>query len=71
MKLKKYNLSKEFIENKQYYLENGRVVFTALFLLQSGECCGKDCRHCPYDPKWIKGTKNIKDKDSEDSFIFD
>lgn len=59
------------IENKHYYLENGRVVFTALFHLERGKCCGNKCRHCPYDPEYIKGTTKIKDPDSEDLIIFE
>jgi len=39
---------KEFIEGVHYYLENGRVVFTKLYLLNRGKCCLKKCRHCPY-----------------------
>jgi hypothetical protein len=58
-------LNKEFIENKHYYLEEGRVVFTALFHLYRGRCCGNKCRHCPYDPEWIKGTTKIKEKKSD------
>jgi hypothetical protein len=57
-------LNKEFIENKHYYLEEGRVVFTALFHLDRGRCCGNKCRHCPYNPEWKKGTTKIKDKKS-------
>jgi hypothetical protein len=63
--------SKEFIEGVHYYLEHGRVVFTALFHLQRGSCCGSKCRHCPYDPEHIKGTTNKKDRSSEKDFIFD
>lgn len=58
------------IENKHYYLENGRVVFTALFHLERGSCCGNKCRHCPYDPQYIKGTTKIKEPDSDDFIIF-
>jgi len=53
-------VKKEFIKETHYYLENGRVVFTALFHLDRGACCGNKCRHCPYDPKWTKGTIKIK-----------
>ncbi|MCB9080674.1 MAG: hypothetical protein H6555_03075 [Lewinellaceae bacterium] len=31
-----------------FYLENGRYVFTALFLRERGFCCNSGCRHCPY-----------------------
>lgn len=59
-------MKKKVIENKHYYLENGRVVFTALFHLERGSCCGNKCRHCPYDPEWTKGTIKIKEKESEE-----
>jgi iron complex transport system substrate-binding protein len=35
-------------ENKDYYIENGFVVFTASYLQRRGYCCGSGCRHCPY-----------------------
>lgn len=64
-------MKKEVIENVHYYLENGRVVFTALFHLERGTCCGNKCRHCPFNPEWTKGTIKIKDKESEDWLTFD
>ena len=27
---------------------DGRIVFTADFLMRRGYCCGSGCRHCPY-----------------------
>ncbi|QEL18072.1 DUF5522 domain-containing protein [Limnoglobus roseus] len=36
------------VENRDYYLENGKWVFTALFLRERGYCCENRCRHCPY-----------------------
>jgi hypothetical protein len=38
----------QLIEGEDYYLENGRWVFTAKYLLKRGYCCGSGCRHCPY-----------------------
>jgi len=38
----------ELIEGIDYYLEAGRCVFTAAYLLGRGSCCGSGCRHCPY-----------------------
>jgi hypothetical protein len=35
-------------EGRDYYLENGLLVFTAAFLLKRGYCCDNGCRHCPY-----------------------
>jgi hypothetical protein len=31
-----------------FYLEGGRIVFTAAYHLRRGYCCGNRCRHCPY-----------------------
>jgi iron complex transport system substrate-binding protein len=36
-------------EEKDYYFENGFMVFTASYLRRRGYCCGSGCRHCPYD----------------------
>ncbi len=38
----------ELIEGIDYYLENGFVVFTSIYLLRRGFCCRSGCRHCPY-----------------------
>ena len=43
-------------EGRDYYLENGLMVFTATFLLKRGYCCENGCRHCPYG--YSKQTKN-------------
>ena len=43
----------ELTEGEDYYVENGRWVFTAAFLRRRGYCCGSGCRHCPYrTEKW-------------------
>lgn len=65
------DFKKKLIENIHYYLENGKVVFTAFFHLERKFCCGNKCRHCPYDPEHIKGTIKIKEPDSEDLIIFE
>jgi hypothetical protein len=54
---------KPFIKDVHYYLEDGRVVFTALYHLERETCCGNKCRHCPYFPQHIKGIKTIKSKE--------
>ena len=48
--------------NTNFYWENGFCVFTELFLLKRGHCCGNGCRHCPYEPKHQYGNKNIDPK---------
>ncbi|QOV90383.1 DUF5522 domain-containing protein [Humisphaera borealis] len=37
------------VENVDYYIEQGRWVFTAVFHRKRGHCCGSGCRHCPYE----------------------
>ena len=36
------------VEGVDYYVENGRWVFTAAFHRKRGYCCDSGCRHCPY-----------------------
>lgn len=36
------------VEGRDYYVEEGLVVFTAQYHLRRGSCCGSGCRHCPY-----------------------
>ena len=36
------------IQGLHYYIENGYWVFTELYHLQKGYCCGNGCRHCAY-----------------------
>ena len=48
-----------------YYYEDGKKVFTEEFHKQRGVCCGSNCRHCPFDPVHIKGTKNLKNQNSD------
>lgn len=42
-----------------YYIENGKYVFTEVFHIKRGHCCGNSCRHCAYYPKYQKGNTNI------------
>lgn len=39
------------ILGEDYYLENGRYVFTEQYHLKRGYCCNSGCRHCPYRNK--------------------
>jgi len=43
--------SEKFVENIDYYFENGLMVLTAQFLKKRGYCCANGCRHCPYQNK--------------------
>jgi hypothetical protein len=35
-------------DQKDFYMENGLVVFTEAYHLKRGYCCKSGCRHCPY-----------------------
>lgn len=37
------------VENEDYYLDHGHMVFMAGYHLRRGYCCEQGCRHCPYD----------------------
>ena len=34
-----------------FYIEDGKYVFTEEFHLKRGFCCDSGCRHCPYKKK--------------------
>ena len=36
------------VENEDYCLDHGLMVFTAHYHLLRGYCCDRGCRHCPY-----------------------
>jgi len=38
----------DLVEGVDYYMENGFMVFTAIYLRRRGYCCESGCRHCPY-----------------------
>lgn len=40
--------------------EDGKIVFTAAYLLQRGYCCGNGCRNCPYDYKNVPEPKRSR-----------
>ncbi|MEL7121134.1 MAG: DUF5522 domain-containing protein [Bacteroidota bacterium] len=40
-----------FVEGVDYYIEDGKYVFTAHYLKNRGFCCSNGCRHCPYENK--------------------
>lgn len=56
--IKEYIIPKKKV--KDYYTEDGKVVFTKEYHLKRGYCCGNKCRNCGYVPKHIKNNKNIK-----------
>lgn len=38
----------KFLEDVHYYREGNMWVFTELYHILKGSCCGNGCRHCPY-----------------------
>lgn len=55
---------KEIVSKKEqeYYLnENGNFVFTEHYLKKRGDCCGNGCKHCPFEPRHIKGNTELQD----------
>ena len=36
------------LEDGDFYLENGFMVFTREYHLKRGFCCKSGCRHCPW-----------------------
>lgn len=47
------------VEGEDFYREGAAIVFTALYHLRRGYCCGSGCRHCPYD----EATCNASDRE--------
>ena len=49
---------KEFIKPKllpiDFYWDNGYMVMTEEYHKRRGSCCGSECKHCPFFPKYIK-----------------
>ncbi|MCX7401865.1 MAG: DUF5522 domain-containing protein [Planctomycetia bacterium] len=45
--------------HKDFYLDNGLLVFTAAYHVRRGECCGSGCRHCPYIPAHVAGNQRL------------
>lgn len=43
-----------------YYMEEGRLVFTAAYHLRRGYCCGSGCRHCPYGDLGVRCTRTAQ-----------
>jgi hypothetical protein len=59
------SLPQSLVEGVDYYMEDGKFVFTASFHLRRGHCCESGCRHCPYgyskavDPKAQSNAKEV------------
>ena len=53
----------EFAEDVDFYWEGDFIVFTRVYHLKRGHCCGSGCRHCPYDPRWTSGETRVAGED--------
>jgi Family of unknown function (DUF5522) len=47
-KPQKKTLTDSLQEGKDFYYENGLLVFTEAYHRKRGYCCPNGCRHCPY-----------------------
>ena len=47
----------QLIEDIDYYIEDGKWVFTEWYHRKRGSCCGNGCRHCPYQHINVKSKK--------------
>jgi hypothetical protein len=45
--------------NDDFYIEDGKYVFTKHYHLKRGSCCGNGCKNCPYSPIHKKGSTTI------------
>lgn len=51
-------MSRKLSEGEDYYLlPDGRLVFTAKYLLDRGYCCGNGCLNCPYEYRNVPGQR--------------
>ncbi|MCB0703712.1 MAG: hypothetical protein KDC34_00315 [Saprospiraceae bacterium] len=39
---------RQLLEGRDFYFENGFMVFTEYYHKSRGYCCGSGCRHCPW-----------------------
>ena len=47
-----------FVEGLHYYREDGKWVFTELYHILRGNCCGSGCRHCVFGFSSMDGNKD-------------
>jgi hypothetical protein len=61
-------------ETDYYVLPDGRLVFTAAYLLRRGHCCGNGCYHCPYAYEMVaqpRRSELLKERAKRDESIGD
>jgi hypothetical protein len=59
MKFINIKTDKEYIKDEDYYLIDGRIVFSEKYLKDKKKCCGGKCEFCPYTER-AKGNKELK-----------
>lgn len=47
------------LPSSDYYIEGKIIIFTEEFHINRGYCCGSGCRHCPFEPRAIKGNTTL------------
>lgn len=45
---KRFHSNANLIENLDYEMQNGYMVFSRWFFLKRGKCCKNNCKNCPY-----------------------
>jgi hypothetical protein len=48
------------LQSQDFYWDSGNMVMTEEYHKKRGSCCGNRCKHCPYQPQYISGNKNLK-----------
>ncbi len=51
-----------FEKGIDYYLKDGRIILTDIYLKKRGKCCGSGCLHCPYNPRHTNGSTELIEK---------
>lgn len=52
---------RRLLEGQDFRIDReGRLVFTSLYLLKRGVCCGAKCRNCPYGWEHVPADERMK-----------
>ena len=49
-------------KKQDFYKEGKIMIMKEDYHIKRGSCCGSGCKHCPYIPKHIKGSRETKRK---------
>ncbi|MCF8362932.1 MAG: hypothetical protein K9G70_09960 [Prolixibacteraceae bacterium] len=56
-----YGYDDGLTEGVDYYMsKKGYRVMTEKYLRERGWCCGNGCKHCPYQPRAVKGNTTLR-----------